>query len=631
MQNVGDMKVGWRAALAALAVAATCGGATLARAPYLQNVSAESATVMWTTDGPGKGAVEYSADGKTFLAADARVREFLPPVVSQPTYQYEAELRGLNPGREYFYRILVDGTVLKDGLSFRTAGPGPFVFLAFGDSGTGSAVQRRLAQRMTETENPALVIHVGDISQQDGALDHIEAVYFGVYSALMSRTPIFPTPGNHDYWTDYGAPYRAVHSPPRANVPPPDAGRYYSFDWSNAHFISLDTNLLEFPGDGQRMLEWLERDLQRQTRFWKVVFFHHPPYPTGHHRQDEISALVRERVLPILERHGVHLVLSGHEHSYQRSVQMRGGAPAEDGTGTVYVITGGGGGGLHDINPSSTVAFGESVHHYLRCEVRDSKLILTAIGEDGRVIDSVTLAPPPQVSTEGVVSAASLSNALAPGALISILGRNLAFEAAAARGPGPLPVTLSGTEVRVAGRLAPLVSVSPGRIDAQLPYGITGPAVLRVSTPNSSAEAPILLARAAPAIFNVLNGSDRLPAIVSLSSGALITAESPAKRGEMVAIFVTGLGEVDGEIAAGQPSPVVPLLYAREPVDVQIGDTLVKPAFAGLSPGFVGLYQVNVRIPPDLRTARHDLKVVASGTSSDTVKLFVGLGGPDDR
>lgn len=618
------MKVAWRIGLASLIVAASCSAATLVRAPYLQNVSTEGATILWATSGPGRGAVEYSADGEPFHAATAQVREFLPHATSRHTFQHEVELKGLRPGREYSYRVLVDGAVLKDGLSFRTSGPGPFVFLAFGDSGTGSAVQRRLAERMTEKENPAFVLHAGDLSQENGDFDHLEAVYFKVYAELMSRTPFFPTPGNHDYWTDYGAPYRAVHSPPRANVAVQDAGRYYSFDWSNAHFISLDTNLLEFTEDAQRMLEWLERDLQRQTKFWKVAYFHHPPYPTGHHRQNEISAMVRERVLPVLERHGVQLVLNGHEHSYQRSVPLRGGEPAEDGSGTAYIITAGGGAGFHAINPAPTVAFGASVHHYLRCEVRDSQLTITAIGEDGREIDSVTLAPPPRISAGGVVSAASLSGALAPGSLISVFGSNLAFEAAAAPGPR-LPTALSGTEVRLNGRPVPLVSVSPGRIDAQLPYGVTGPATLGVHAPNSSVEISLFLARAAPAIVHETDGSNSVPSIVRLSTGDLITIDSPAKRGEAMAVRVTGLGAVNGDIDAGDPCPAWPPLTAREAVEIRIGDVVLKSSFAALSPGRVGVYEVNVRIPLDLRNGVYDLRVTAGGISSDPVKLWVGV------
>jgi acid phosphatase type 7 len=253
--------------------------------------------------------------------------------------------------------------ILKDGLRFRAAGPGPFAFLVFGDSGSGGPDQASLARRMMDNENPALVLHTGDLSQESGTFGQIESTYFNAYAPLMSRFPFFPTPGNHDYYTDSGAPYVAMDSPPATGVPAQDAGRYYSFDWGNVHFVSLDSNLLESPAAAQRMLEWLDLDLGRQDRFWKVAYFHHPPYPTGHHLQDSVCAMVRERVVPILERRGVQLVLSGHEHSYQRTVPLRNGAPADAGSGTVYIITGGGGGALQDIGSSPTQAFGASVFH----------------------------------------------------------------------------------------------------------------------------------------------------------------------------------------------------------------------------------------------------------------------------
>ena len=540
--------------MAALVGVAICPAAELRRSPYLQNVSADSATILWSTSENGRGEVQYSADGDLSRAVTAQVREFLPPVTSQPVYQYQAELRGLSPSREYLYRVLVDGVILKEGLRFRTAGPGPFTFLVFGDSGTGSPSQARLAQRMMDRENPVVVLHTGDLSQESGTFEQLESTYFGVYAALMSRSPFFPTPGNHDYYTDFGAPYLAVHSPPVAGVPDPDAGSYYSFNWGNVHFISLNSNLLEFPGPARRMLAWLDLDLERQDRFWKVAYFHHPPYPTGHHSADSISAMVREQVVPILERHGVQLVLSGHEHSYQRTAPLRNGGLADASSGTVYIITGGGGGVLHNIGSPPTQAFGASVFHYLRVQVQGSRLTVTAIGEDGREIDRMTLAPPSKTSVEAVVNAGSFAPALAPGSLISIFGRDLAVEERRALS-APLPTELAGTTVSLNGRRLPLLFVSGCQINTQLPYDQVGQATLQVSTPKSSAEVQIVASTVAPAIVYLSNDLDAAPAVVRSSSGALVSAASPVSSGDYVTIFAIGLGPVDGDISAGDPAP----------------------------------------------------------------------------
>ncbi|MDP2998274.1 MAG: metallophosphoesterase [Bryobacterales bacterium] len=611
--------------LAVLTLVAAAAGfpATLVRHPYLQNARTDGVAVLWATGEKGRGVVEYSPDQSYSHAVAAGIREFSPPATSRPVFQYQAELTGLNPGREYFYRILVDGEILKDGLRFRTAGPGPFTFLAFGDSGTGGSNQLRLADLIIAKENPALVLHTGDLSQESGTFEQLDSKYFAVYAPLMARSPFFPTPGNHDYYTDDAAPYRAVHSPPAADAPPGHAGRYYSFDWGNVHFVSLDSNLLAFPFAADRMLDWVDRDLARQNQFWKVAYFHHPPYPTGHHVNDPISATVRGRVLPILDRHGVQLVLSGHEHGYQRSFPLRDGAVVDSGSGAVYIITGGGGGGLQSIRTSPISAIGKSVHHYLRGEVRGSRLTVTAIDIDGAEIESLTLAPAPRISDDAVVNAATFTSALAPGSLISIFGPNLASEAREASAY-PLPTELSGTFIGMKGQRLPLLSVSPAQINAQLPYGVSGPATLRVGTPNAFAETSIVIAEVAPAFLSVPNGLGRVPAVVRAADGVLVSAASPASRGEFVTIYLIGLGPVDGNIPAGEPAPGLPPLRTRYPVQVRIGDVSVSPSFAGLSPGLAGVYQVNVRLPDGLAAGRHPLRVEINGVGSETVSLPVG-------
>jgi uncharacterized protein (TIGR03437 family) len=608
--------------LACLCAAVVCSAATLGRGPYLQNVRSDRATIMWTTQEKGVGVVQFSAGGDLSGAAPAQIRELPQTEGRRPSYQYHAELTGLTPGRQYAYRVLVDGKILKDDLGFRTTAPGPFTFLVFGDSGTGNAAQAALARRMIDTENPSLVLHTGDLSQDSGTFDELDLKHFAVYGELMSGSPFFPTPGNHDYYTDFGNPCLLAHSPPTNDVPVPDAGRYYSFNWGNTHFVSLNSNLLEFPASANRMLEWLERDLSRQNRFWKVVYFHHPPYPTGHHLRDPISAIVRERVVPILERHGVQLVLSGHEHSYQRSKPLREGTPVDAGSGTVYMITGGGGGVLHHIGASPTRAVAKSAHHYLRAQVQGSRMTITAIDIDGREVDRFVLAPPAQLSAEAVLNAA-FTPSLAAGSPVSIFGQSLASGEARAS-HSRLPTKLAGTSVTLDGQPIPLVSVSPHQIIAQLPYGRVGKATMRVSTTSSSAEVPVHVESAAPAILESPYGRRHVPAVVRWPDGTLVTPASPAAAGEEVTIYLVGLGEVDESLPDGEPAPGEPPLRAIGQVMVRIGGATLIPAFAGLTPGFAGLYQVNARVPEGTPAGRNTLRVVVNGISSEPATLYTG-------
>ena len=261
-----------------------------------------------------------------------------------------------------------------------------------------------------------------------GTFEQFDSAYFRYYGRLMRYTPFFPTPGNHDYLTDSAAAYLAVHSVPQETVPAADRGRYYSFDWGNAHIVSLDSNLsLERAIVEQGpMLKWLENDLQATRQFWRIVFFHHPPYAAGPNQGDPLCANARDYIAPILEKNGVQLVFNGHEHAYHRSRMLRGNAIAAPADGITYVTSGGGGASLYSVFENPLVDVSKSEHHYVRAGVRGTQLTLDAIGVDGRQIDSFTLAPPPAIAQDDNGLAISFSPAPQAGAQVHITGRALA-------------------------------------------------------------------------------------------------------------------------------------------------------------------------------------------------------------
>ncbi|MBI3472895.1 MAG: metallophosphoesterase [Candidatus Solibacter usitatus] len=609
-----------RVILALCGAAAAAPAVELFRSPYLQNMSADRVTIIWAAREQGLGAVRYSTDRSFSQRAVARMREFRPTETGQSLtyYEYRADLTALTPGVDYFYQVTVDGqlpTNPPEDTRFRTPGPGSFQFLAFGDSGQGTTEQQALAIRMATRESPDLVLHTGDIAYPAGTFSQFEDNYFAYYSPLMRRVPFFPSPGNHDYGDRPGPPtaYLAIHAVPFGDVPPRDQGRYYSFDWGNVHFISLDSNvpLMAAANGTGGMLEWLERDLQRTRQFWRVVYFHHPPYPTSDHTNDPNSKLVRDIVVPLLERYDVQLVLGGHEHNYQRRKSSLSGVIVPDGAGVVYIVTGGGGAALYAASNRPDLEASKSVHHYVRGEFQGPRLTLRAIDLNGTEIDSVSLQPKPRI--DAIVNAASFIPALAPGSVVTIFGGQLAPE------PNqftrmPLPMDLSGTSVSLNGRMLPLFYVSPMQINTQLPFDTTGQAALRVRTSNGDKDVMVTINDAAPGIF----GGSAFHA-----NNASVTASEPAEGGEAVVLYLTGLGTVSGPIAAGEPAPVSPLLTTRAPVEVQIGSTSVSPFFAGLSPGSVGLYQVNVVLPANLPAGDYQIRVAARGASSNAVTLPV--------
>jgi len=648
------MKAAFRVVLVACCVAALIQAATLARYPYVQNVRGDRATIVWTTLESGPGVVQYATDrgfSCTTCFIPARIREFLPSETGLvfPFYQYEAEITGLRPATDYFYRVTADGQNLTagDDLRFRTAGSNPFTFLVIADTGQGTRAQIQIAARMmAETPAPALVLHAGDIAYGAGRFEDFQQRHFDIYRDLMKLVPFFPAPGNHEYDTNSAAPYLAMHSLPTEDVPIADRGRYYSFDWTNVHFIALDSNLpLENAAKGTGpMLQWLERDLQKTRKYWRIAYFHHPPYASGSNEGDPLEALARDFIVPILERYDVQLVLNGHEHSYRRTYSLRNSVRVPDGQGTVYITAGGGGASLYPVSSDNTnprccpdvTAYAESAYHYLRGEVDGTRIIVRAFrhcepprtGCSNGEMDVIRLEPPPEISAEATVNAASYTTALAPGALISIFGRNLALEERLAPGL-PLPFEMSRIGLTLNSSRLPLLYVSPSQINAQLPFDVQGRATLRLATPNSPSPVEIVvnIAPTAPAIFTMPTQFGILPAVVH-ANGTLVTPASPAEAGEFIAVFLTGLGQVDGPLLAGQPAPRSPLLRARAPVDARVGNVVVAPVFAGLAPDFAGLYQVNLQVP-GVPSGPHSLRIVAGGVSSNAVNLAVRSTSPE--
>jgi uncharacterized protein (TIGR03437 family) len=228
-------------------------------------------------------------------------------------------------------------------------------------------------------------------------------------------------------------------------------------------------------------------------------------------------------------------------------------------------------------------------------------------------------------SVNAVVNAASSSPALAPGALVSIYGANLAGSIAQAAG-WPLPTQLLDVNVAVNGAPLPLLYVSPGQINGQLPFNVVGSATVSVNTTAGAGAAPVMISDTAPAIFSVTAPAGTLPDVTH-SDGSLVTSAAPAQPGEYLTIYSMGLGLVNGSITEGQPAPSTPPLSTMAVVQVQLGGAPVTPSFAGLAPGFAGLYQVNFQVP-QLASGTYSMALTAGSATSNALPLLVSNPAP---
>jgi uncharacterized protein (TIGR03437 family) len=230
-------------------------------------------------------------------------------------------------------------------------------------------------------------------------------------------------------------------------------------------------------------------------------------------------------------------------------------------------------------------------------------------------------------------SASFILRPVAVGSLATIFGANLALREDAAS-VAPFPISLSGTVVRLAGRAVPLLSVSPRQIRFQVPWELAGQdsALLQVSVGSlKSTLQTVLIGEHSPGIFT-LNQSGTGQGAIVIESGITIAApvgtldaSRPARRGEAVSIFCTGLGQVTAQPATGTATPASPISEAVTQVTVEIGGISTTAAFSGLSPGLTGIYQVNVRIPENAPSGDAiPLVISAGGVKSNSVTIAIG-------
>jgi len=225
----------------------------------------------------------------------------------------------------------------------------------------------------------------------------------------------------------------------------------------------------------------------------------------------------------------------------------------------------------------------------------------------------------PAIASGGIVNAASFATMVAPGSLASIFGSNFAATAQSASDV-PLPKSLSGVSVTMNGVASPLVYAGANQINYQVPYEIQPGTASVVVTSNgvSSPAASVTVAAAAPGILTF--GSNR--AVVQNADYSVNEANNPAKVGSTVIAYATGQGLLDNPVATGAAAPSTVLSRPRGAVTATIGGKAATVVFGGLTPGFVGLMQVNLTIP-SLTAGTYPLVITVGGVNSNSAQVTV--------
>jgi len=234
----------------------------------------------------------------------------------------------------------------------------------------------------------------------------------------------------------------------------------------------------------------------------------------------------------------------------------------------------------------------------------------------------------PIVASGGIGNAASGAGGIAPGSFIAIYGVN--FGATKVASGAPYPTSLGNTQVLLGGQPLPLYFTSSGQIDAVVPYNIAANTALQLIVQNGTAysQPETVLARTAqPGVFTQNQSGAGPGAIFGQKPGgvaALNTAANPASAGDALVIFCTGLGTVTPSVPAGTAAPLTALSWTDNPVTVTVGGLDAGFLFAGLAPGWVGLYQVNVTVPSGIAaTSNAPVVVTTAGVSSAPVTVAI--------
>lgn len=246
-------------------------------------------------------------------------------------------------------------------------------FAVIGDSGTGGAEQFQVAQQMEKCRQKFgfdFVLMLGDNIYGGKNQQDFERKFEQPYKSLLDAgVKFYASIGNHD------DPNERLYKPFNMG-----GARYYSFKKENATFFALDSNYMD-----SSQLDWLNSQLPITNSAWKVCFFHHPLYSDARYHGPDLD--LRAVLSPLFQKYGVNLVLSGHDHVYERFKPENG----------AYYFLLGSSGELryHDLKRSPDMVAGfDTDRAFMLAEIAGDKLYFQTISRNGQVVDSGVLERP---------------------------------------------------------------------------------------------------------------------------------------------------------------------------------------------------------------------------------------------
>lgn len=249
---------------------------------------------------------------------------------------------------------------------------GSLRFAVIGDTGSGNAGQHDVANLMQSYRQAfpfEFVLMMGDNMYGGETPKDFEKKFSDVYKPLLNaKVKFYATLGNHDL------PLQTHYENFNMN-----GKEYYRFKKGNVAFYALNSTYLD-----KKQVKWLEDELALDTSQWKICFFHHPPYSSA--KKHGSDNQVRETLEPIFVKYGVNVVLTGHDHVYERIKPQKG---------IYYFVSGAGGqlrsGDIRKGSPLTEKAFDRDMH-FMFFEVVDDQLYFQTISRTGETVDAGVIA-----------------------------------------------------------------------------------------------------------------------------------------------------------------------------------------------------------------------------------------------
>jgi len=224
-----------------------------------------------------------------------------------------------------------------------------------------------------------------------------------------------------------------------------------------------------------------------------------------------------------------------------------------------------------------------------------------------------------------IVNAADLSGGIAPGGLITVFGSQLS-PVNLATSEIPLPTALADSCLTVNGLPVPILFVSPNQLNEQMPFETVCNVSMILRTPGGSSDTfNLQVIPTAPSVFHsgVAGPNTDIPTVIRNANGELVTDSDPIHKNDVLVIFLTGMGATAPAVPTGMPAPLNPLAVALTKPTVSIGDTQLGLLYFGLAPGEVGVYQINVQVPSNVKSGLDMPLTISQGGFSSSLSVRV--------